>query len=482
MVGIASYGAYIPWFRIDRKVIHGAMGWLNPAAFLAGEKSVASYDEDSITMAVSACTDCIKGIDRNKIDGLYFASISPPYRERQNAGIIATALDLKPDIRTADFGGSTKSGTAAIIAALDAVKAGSAHNVLVCAADCRATKPGSPQEQAYGDAAAAFLVSDSDIIGSFQGMHSVSYDFADRWIPDFDKYERIWEDRWVRDEAYNRFITEAVTGLAKKAGIASKDIARLSFPGVYPADHAAIGKKLGLEPRQLQEHLMSTVGNTGTAYPLLLLAAALDELKAKDNVVVASFGNGSDALLFQTTEQLLDAQGKRRGVKKLLATKQMLGNYEKFATFRNAITVDKGIRGETVPWDQKSLAWRYRRQILGLVGSRCLKCGTPQYPTQKICVNPECRAVEQMEPYRFADKTAKLFTYTADNLSFSFNPPSIYGMLDFEGGGRNWFDLTDCELNSVKVGMQLEMSLRRKFTDEQRGSHFYFWKATPPRE
>jgi hydroxymethylglutaryl-CoA synthase len=67
-------------------------------------------------------------------------------------------------------------------------------------------------------------------------------------------------------------------------------------------------------------------------------------------------------------------------------------------------------------------------------------------------------------------------------LGFTPNPPAIYGMIDFDGGGRNEFDVTDCEPGSLKVGMPVEMSLRRKFTDERRGTYFYCWKARPLRE
>ena len=98
MTGITSYGAYIPLHRIDRMNIYMAMGWLNPASILPGEKAVANYDEDSLTMAVAAGIDCLNGIDRKEIDGLYFATTTPPYEERQNAGMIATALDLRSDI------------------------------------------------------------------------------------------------------------------------------------------------------------------------------------------------------------------------------------------------------------------------------------------------------------------------------------------------------------------------------------------------
>ena len=103
MVGITSYGAYIPLQRINRKIIFNATGWSTSATSLPGEKAVANYDEDSVTMAVAASIDCLTSTDRNKVGGLYFATTTPPYRERQSAGIIATALDLRPDIRACRF-------------------------------------------------------------------------------------------------------------------------------------------------------------------------------------------------------------------------------------------------------------------------------------------------------------------------------------------------------------------------------------------
>jgi len=481
MVGITSYGGYVPRYRIDRKVIYGAMGWLDPATYMAGEKAVANYDEDSITMAVAACMDCLNGIDRNIVDGVYFASITLPYKQRQNAGIIATALDLRSDIKTADFTGSTKSGTTALLSALDAIKAGSAKNILVCASDCRVGKPGSPQEEAYGDSAAAFLLGETDVIASFQGAHSVSYDFMDRWVADIGRFDRAAEDRWIRDEGYNKFIPEALSVLAKKCGLAPKDLAKVGYPCLYIRDHANIGKRLGLEVNQIQEHMFATLGDTGTAYPLILLVAALEDASPKDNIVIASFGNGSDALCFQATERISGMESKRKGIKKQLASKSMLSNYQKYVTFRNVITVEKGMRGETIPWEQVPVVWRNRREILGFVGSRCKRCGTPQFPIQRVCANPSCKAIDEMEAYRFSDKKGNLFTYTEDSLAFSLNPPVRYGMIDFDGGGRSLCDLTDCESDDLKVDMPIEMSFRRKFVDENRGIYAYCWKAIPVR-
>ena len=110
---------------------------------------------------------------------------------------------------------------------------------------------------------------------------------------------------------------------------------------------------------------------------------------------------------------------------------------------------------------------------------KCKKCGTPQFPAQIVCVKPDCGAIGEMEDYSFSDKKATLFTYTGDMLAFSMNPPAIYGIVDFEGGGRYWFDMTDADQEDVKVDMPVEMSFRKKYVDENTGIHGYFWKTVP---
>jgi len=84
-----------------------------------------------------------------------------------------------------------------------------------------------------------------------------------------------------------------------------------------------------------------------------------------------------------------------------------------------------------------------------------------------------------MEPYRFADKEARVFSYTGDHLAFTLDPPQIYGIVDFVEGGRMLLDFTDCRLESLRVDMPVELQLRRKYHDAHRGVHTYFWKAVP---
>ena len=479
MVGITSYGAYIPLQRINRKIIANATGWSTSATSLPGEKAVANYDEDSVTMALAASTDCLTGFERNKVGGLYFATTTPPYRERQSAGIITTALDLRPDIRAADFTDSVKAGTHALLAACDAVKAGSEKNIVVCASDCRLGRPGSAQEVIFGEGGAALMVGDTDVIATLEGSYTLTYDFTDQWRADGEKFNRIWEDRWVRDEGYTKFIPEAINGLLKKYKLNIKDFAKVVIPCIYLREHQGITKALQLDEKQVQKEMLTTVGDTGTANSLMMLVAALEDAKPGDKILVTSYGTGADAMFFQVTDHIEKARN-RRGIKKHLASRKDLANYERYLSFRDVIPMEAGFRGEVGP-TRLALAWRERRTILALCGVRCKHCGTPQYPSQRVCVNPKCGKIDEMEYYRFSDKKAKLFSYTSDVLAYSVSPPEMYGVLNFEGGGRYAFNITDCGMESLAVDMLMEMSFRRKYVDNVRGIHGYFWKAVPPR-
>lgn len=481
MGGIVSYGGYLPVNRIDRELVFKAMGWLHQAPYIKGNKCVANFDEDSVTMAVAAGMNCLKGYEREQVDGLYFATTTAPFRERRGADIVGDALDLRSNIRKADFADSTSSGTTALISAVDAVSAGSAESILLCASDARLGKPGSPQEMSFSDGAASLLLGREGVIASYEGSYCVSYDFPDHWRREDDKTDRAWEDRFGREEGYRRFIPEAISGLLAQYNLAAGDVAKVIFPGIYPRDHAAICKQLGFEPSQVHDHLLTDMGNTGTAYPVMLLISALEVADPGDRLVVASYGHGSDALLFRVTEEIEKTRDQMRGLKCYLGSKRELNSYEQYLALRKLILPEGGIRAQAIPYTALSLVWRDRREILGLCGTRCKKCGTPQYPAQRICVRPECGAIDEMEPYRFSDKRGTVFSFTGDMLAFTPNPPGIYAVIDFEGGGRYWFDVTDCDLESMEIGMPVELSFRRKYVDDRGGIIGYYWNAAPMR-
>jgi len=325
-------------------------------------------------------------------------------------------------------------------------------------------------------------VGNEGVIAEFKGAYSVSHDFIDYRRTTQERFSHGWEERWIRDEGYSKIIKEAALGLIRKYDLKMSDFAKVIIACPVAAAVKGLVKDLGAEPEQIQDSLLANVGDTGTAMPLMMLVAALENAKPGDKILVLSYGNGSDALFFEVTDEIEKVQKDRKGIGGHLAERSDLTIYGKYLVFRNLIPLEVGIRGEEISPTAMSVLHREGRGISALVGSRCKVCGTPQYPKQRICVNPECKAVDEMEDYSFSDKTGTLTSYTGDNLSFSWDPPQIYGLIDFEEGGRLFLDLTDCSLDSVKVGMPVSMSFRKKYSDPQRGYYGYFWKAVPVKQ
>ncbi|MBW1733293.1 MAG: SDR family NAD(P)-dependent oxidoreductase [Deltaproteobacteria bacterium] len=480
MIGITSYGGYIPRLRLDRMSIYQTMGWFAPAIVMVaqGERSFCNWDEDALTMAVAASRDCLVGQDKSRVDALFLCSTTLPFSDRLNAGIVKGALNLKDQLHAADFTSTLRAGSTGIIQALSAVKSGDRNSVLVTAADKRMAKTGYFYEMWFGDGAASVLVGDTGVVAEFLGSYTVTHDFVDHYRGAANQYDYMWEERWVRDEGYSKIIPEGVSGLLDKLSMSMDEVDRLIFPCFFKSEHRKISKKLGAAPEKVMDNLHEVCGETGAAHPLVMFVHALEEAKPGDCILMAGFGQGCDALCFRVTDEILNLPA-RQGIKGSLANKKTTDNYAKFLKFRDLIDTEMGIRAEAPTQTAMTVMWRKRDMILGLVGGRCTKCGTPQFPRMDICVNPKCRAVKSQAPYEFADVPASVKSFTGDLLAVSVDPPGIYGMIQFDGGGRFMADFTDCELSEVRVGQKVAMSFRRRYTDAERGFTGYFWKAVP---
>jgi uncharacterized OB-fold protein len=123
--------------------------------------------------------------------------------------------------------------------------------------------------------------------------------------------------------------------------------------------------------------------------------------------------------------------------------------------------------------------YRNRDMIQGLVGGKCRQCGTIQYPRQHYCVNPSCNALHSQDDYCFAETQGKVMSYTADSLTYSPDPPTYFGMVQFDAGGRMMMDFTDVDPGTFDVGQKVGMMFRIKDLDPNRGFRRYFWKAAP---
>ncbi|MEE8471225.1 MAG: OB-fold domain-containing protein [Dehalococcoidia bacterium] len=472
MVGIRSYGAYIPLYRLERSEIVKA--WRSPFP-VPGEKAVANYDEDSLTMAFAAALDCVTGIDRQEIDGLFFASTTSPYKEKQASTIIAGAMALRRDILTADFGGSVRAGTIALRAAIDAVKAGSARNIVVTAADRRLAGANGMNEMFFGDGGGAVLVSNDAVAAEFVGGHTISEDFTDMWRSDRDTFVRSYEERFVRVKGYTRIVPEAVTGALDKCGLKPQDIARFACFTDDPRHVNAAARILKFDPAQVQDPMFMTVGLTGTAMPLMLLVAALEDTKTGDRILVGGYGDGCDALIFEVNGQIENVRN-RRGIKHHLESKRMMANYQQYVLWRGLMHMEPQSRPERPTISQSALL-RDREWGLALYGSQCKKCGTPQYPLQRVCL--VCQAVDQYEPYCFADKKGKLTSFSHDHLAITEVAPITVAVVDFDGGGRLTCNMTDREPDETKNGAEVEMTFR--WMHYVGGVHSYWWKCRPVR-
>ncbi len=480
MIGIVSYGAYLPRLRLNKKAIAMANAWMDPAllAHAKGERAMANWDEDSVTMAVEAARDCLAGQDRGRVGALYLASTSPPFADRQNAGIVAGALNLSEQIATLDLGASQKAATSGLLAALNAVKAGAVQTVLLAAADKRRTKAACAQEMQFGDGAAALLLGSGAVAAEFLGGHSVSVDFVDHYRGQNRAFDYTWEERWIRDEGYGKIVPPAVIRALEKTGVKPEQVAHFALPCVYGGVAAGVAKKAGIRPEAVRDNLAAVCGETGAAHVLVMLAQALQEAVPGQILVAAGFGQGADVLVFRATDRVAHCVPPL-GVKGYLARRKEETNYMKFLTFNQLVLQERGLRAERNPQTALSVLYRKRGMLLGLVGGCCPKCRTPQFPKAEVCVNPQCRALGPQEDYLFADRPARVNSWSADNLTYTVDPPAHYGMVRFDGGGQFMADFTDYDVGQVQVGMPVRMVFRIRGKDEERGMTRYFWKAAP---
>lgn len=474
MVGIVAVGAYVPLLRLQRAAMAEATAWFNPALAgrAKGERALANWDEDTLTMAVEAARDCLWDRDRSGIDKVILASTSLPFADRLNAGVIKEALNLPDGLGALDITGSQRAGTSALLAALE-----SGRPTLCVASERRLAKPASEAEFINGDAAAAFLVGDQDPVAEFLGSHSTTVDFVDHFRPTDRPYDYEWEGRWVRDEGYRKLIPPAVAEALKALGLeaAAVDhfIAALPVAGL----DRSLANDLGIRPEAVCASLRDTLGFAGAAHPLVLLAQVLETARPGALIVLLAFGQGCDVLVFRVTDAAA-GRSEALGVAGWLARRRPEMNYLKHLSFSGAVTLDGGMRAEIDLRQSPSMLYRERKTILSFVGGRCRETGTVQYPKTAVSVARNARLVNTQDDYPMAELRAEIVSFTADRLAYSPDPPSCYGIVAFEGGGRVMADFSDVDPDALAVGQSMRMMFRIKRQDGAGFKH-YFWKAVP---
>lgn len=468
MAGILSYGAYIPFNRLQRAAIGAAL----ETKADKGERAIASFDEDTVTMAVEASRAALAGAAGASPTSLFFATTEPPYQEKLNAATIHAALDLPAQTRALDLGGSTRAGLGALLIAADASGSGAA---LAAISDVRQGAPEGSAEQSGGDAAAAFLMGSGKTIADIEATYSETLEHQALWRLPGEKFVRVWEERFALTQVYGPLLAAGGKGVLKKAGITGADIAKAVVDAPNPRAGASLAKALGIASEKFVDPMLGTVGHTGTAHAGLMLASALDGAKPGDRILVISASDGVEAILFKVTDAIASYK-PAAPVAKLIAAKRNDISYLRYLKWRGILQTEKPRRPDP---DRPAAppVFRRRHWKFSFVGTECTKCGAKHLPPQKVCV--QCGAVDEMKEVPFANRRGKVATYTIDRLAFTPQPPMVMAMVDFDGGGRVELEVTDCRPEQVDIGVELEMTFRRFFTAD--GVHNYFWKARPVR-
>jgi hydroxymethylglutaryl-CoA synthase len=438
--GILGWGVHLPYHRLDRTAIAAVAG----GGGGRGTRAVASYDEDSTTMAVEAAR-LARRVGAAEPRSLWLATTSPAYLDKTNATAVHAALRLDRAAGAYDAIGSVRSTVGALRAALD-----SRSPSLVVASDVRVGRPGGPEESAGGDAAAAVLVGDDTdgvLLAEVLAGPAVTEEFLDRWRVPGEPASRLWEERFGETK-YVPLALEALKAALGEIGAEAGDIDALAVAGLPERACAAVAKRSGVAADRVVGRLADTVGNPGAAQPLLVLASALERSRPGQLVVLLVLADGADAVVVRTTPALAEHRAARPVDAQLAAGAPV--DYGRYLAWRGWLPVEPPRRPEPAR-PSASAAGRSTDWKFGLTTAAGV----------------------------LADKRGTVTTFTVDRLAYSPSPPVVFAVVDFEDGERLPVELTDVDAADVAIGMPVEMTFRRLFTAD--GIANYFWKARPVR-
>ena len=446
MRGITGWGVFLPYRRLDRREIAPVAG----GGGGKGRRSVASYDEDVTTMAVEAARRAMAAAPGGIPESVWLSTVAPPYLDKSCASLLHAALGLDRTVPAYDLHGCARSGLAAVRAGSQAP-----GTSLVAVADMRTGRPGSDDEAAGGDAGAAFLIGE-DPLAEIVSWGSSTDEIQDRWRAPGQVHSSRWEER---------FAVPVYTDLAldawSAAGADIDDMDTVIVTGLHGRAAATVRKKLGVRDDQGVDDLADQVGNTGSAHPLLLLAATLESAEPGQRIALVSLADGADVVVLRAT----DALAAHRNPVPVAHQLDSWGpvSYGKFLAWRGELEVEPPNRPAPArpssSASHRNADWKY-----GFVASAD--------STGRVHL-PPAPGDEEARP--MADAVGTVSTFTVDRLAYSPSPPIVFAVVDFDGGGRLPVELTDVDPDDVDVGARVEMTFRRIFTGE--GIHNYFWKA-----
>ncbi|MBR1369658.1 hypothetical protein RJ53_09290 [Methanocalculus chunghsingensis] len=311
MVGIITYGAYIPRFRVRVEEIARVWG-ANPAEITGGlgvfEKSVPDLDENTATIAVAAARSALARRKINPVDigAVYVGSESHPYAVKPTAVTVGEAIRATPVMTAADYEFACKAGTAAIQTCMGLVGSGMIRYGLAVGADIAQGAPGDALEYTAAAGGAAFLIGSEKPIAEITTTVSYTSDTPDFWRREGQPYPRHG-GRFSGDPGYFKHVLGASRLLFEREGTEAADYDYAVFHQPNAKFPTRAAKMLGFSDEKTKPGLVvPKIGNTYSGASPVGLAATLDIAEPGDRIFVCSYGSGSgsDAFDIRVTDAI----------------------------------------------------------------------------------------------------------------------------------------------------------------------------------
>jgi 3-hydroxy-3-methylglutaryl CoA synthase len=471
--GIAAWGTYLPYWRLQRSAIAGVLG----SGGGRGTRAVASHDEDTTTLGVEAGRRALAvGPGTAAVQDLFLSTPEPAYLDKTSATTVHAALGLGRACGAYDFAGSSRSAVGTLLQAVAAAAGG--RTTLAVLSDLRTGLAGSAEERESGDGAAAFVCAPDGAVAELVGRGAASDEFLDRWRVPGEADSHVWEERFG-EELYVPLAREAFAAALKDAGLVEGDVDHAVVSGLHVRAVKAVTKGLGVRDDAVAPDLTGSLGNLGAAQAAVALCDVLERARPGQVIAVLSLADGADALILRTTDALATAQEARAEAGVSPVAEQVAAgrddlSYATFLTWRGQMRREPPRRPDPerpgAPTVHRSEQWKY-----AFAASRCLVCGFRHMPPTRACLS--CHTIDQMQSERLADVPGTVATFTIDHLAFSLSPPVVGVIVDFDGGGRYRCEMTDVVASELSIGDRVTMTFRRVWTAQ--GVHNYFWKARP---
>jgi len=340
MIGIVSYGFYIPKYRIKTEEIAKVWG-KNPEdvkkSLLIEEKAVAGIDEDSLTMAFESASSALSDIkiDKSKIKVVLFGSETHPYAVNPASTILAEFLSIEKNYLAYDTEFACKAATGALISASGLIKSGYSDYALITASDKGMGKTHDVLEYTAASGSVSLLLGKDNLLLEIIDFESFSSDTPDFWRREGIRYPSHG-GRFTGKPSYFYHIEEASKSLFKKTGLAAKDFSFAVFHmpnGKFPVQ---VAKSLGFSMAQIKDSLtVNYLGNSYTASALIGLTAVLEKAKPGDLIYLCSYGSGagSDSFVLRVTKNILK---RRKEFTKVIGDKKYI-DYPTYLKFMEII-------------------------------------------------------------------------------------------------------------------------------------------------